>query len=265
MSTAPESNFDTAHPEPVVVVEDLRMAYERKLIQKDVSFTVNKGQVFIIMGGSGCGKSTLLKHMVGLQEPLAGSVRYGRLNFWDADAEEQDEMRKRFGVLFQSGALFSTLTLAENVMMPLALHGTQKNRAERHDRAMELLELMGLAEAADLQPSEISGGMRKRAGLARALALDPEILFLDEPSAGLDPISSRKLDDLILSLRDRTGAAIVVVTHELQSLFAIGDSGIFLDAESKRPIAYGSPKYMLENSDHPFVQAFLKREVPLES
>lgn len=248
-----------ASPEPVVVVQDLRMAFGRKLIQKDISFTVNKGQVFIILGGSGCGKSTLLRHMVGLQVPDAGDVRYGRVNFWQAEPEEQDNIRRRIGVLFQSGALFSTLSLLENVLLPLKLH-SPLSPAEQQDRARHLLEIMGLADAADQQPSEISGGMKKRAGLARALALEPEILFLDEPSAGLDPISSYKLDELILDLRDRTGAAIVVVTHELQSLFAIGDSGIFLDATSKKPIAYGSPQYMLDNNDHPFVQAFLRRQ-----
>ena len=256
------ADFDLDHPEPVVVVEDLRMAYGRKLIQKDVSFTVNKGQIFIVMGGSGCGKSTLLKHLVGLQAPEQGRVRYGRVNFWEAEPEEQDAVRERVGMLFQSGALFSTLTLAENVMLPLALHRPQMTRAQQRERAQQLLSEVGLSQAAEQLPSEISGGMKKRAGLARALALEPEILFLDEPSAGLDPISSRKLDELIMELRNRTGAAIVVVTHELQSLLTIGDSGIFLDAVGKRPIAWGAPRDMLENSDHPFVQAFLRREVP---
>ena len=252
--------------QPAIEVRDLRMAYGKKLIQEHVSFTVVKGSVFIIMGGSGCGKSTLLKHLIGLQPPAAGQVFYGDTDYWAASADEQDALRRRFGVLFQGSALFSTMTLAENVMLPLRLNGERgSSGAEHRERAEELLGLVGLAEAANLLPAEISGGMRKRAGLARALALEPEFLFLDEPSAGLDPVSSRKLDDLILELRERTGAAVLIVTHELPSLFAIGDDGIFLDAESKKPIAHGAPKQLLESCDHPFVQAFLNREVPPET
>lgn len=246
---------------PAVEVRGLRMAYGKKLIQEDVSFSVAKGSVFIIMGGSGCGKSTLLKHLIGLQPPAAGHILYGDTDYWAAEAADQDAIRRRFGVLFQGSALFSTMTLAENVILPLKLNGDRRQTAtERRERAEQLLELVGLGHAVDLLPNEISGGMKKRAGLARALALEPEFLFLDEPSAGLDPISSRKLDELILDLRDRTGAAVLVVTHELPSLFAIGDDGIFLDAVSKRPIAHGAPKTLLESCDHPFVQAFLKRE-----
>lgn len=253
----------SASEEIAVEVRDLRMAYGKKLIQEDVSFAVKKGSVFIIMGGSGCGKSTLLKHMIGLLPPAEGQVLYGDTDYWQADADAQDAIRRRFGVLFQGSALFSTLTLAENVLMPMQLNGdAKKSAAERRDRAEELLGLVGLSHAMDLLPNEISGGMKKRAALARALALDPEHLFLDEPSAGLDPISSRKLDELILDLRERTGAAVLVVTHELPSLFAIGDDGIFLDAKSKRPIARGAPKQLLETCEHPFVQAFLNRVVP---
>lgn len=246
---------------PAIEVRGLRMAYGKKLIQEEVEFTVAKGSVFIIMGGSGCGKSTLLKHLIGLQPPAAGQILYGDSDYWASEVAEQDALRRRFGVLFQGSALFSTMTLAENVMLPMKLNGDRKqSQAERRGRAEELLGLVGLSHALDLLPNEISGGMRKRAGLARALALDPEFLFLDEPSAGLDPVSSRKLDELILDLRERTGAAVLVVTHELPSLFAIGDDGIFLDAVSKRPIAHGAPKHLLESCDHPFVQAFLKRE-----
>lgn len=253
----------SASEEIAVEVRDLRMAYGKKLIQEDVSFAVKKGSVFIIMGGSGCGKSTLLKHMIGLLPPAEGQVLYGDTDYWQADADAQDAIRRRFGVLFQGSALFSTLTLAENVLMPMQLNGdAKKSAAERRDRAEELLGLVGLSHAMDLLPNEISGGMKKRAALARALALDPEHLFLDEPSAGLDPISSRKLDELILDLRERTGAAVLVVTHELPSLFAIGDDGIFLDAKSKQPIARGAPKQLLETCEHPFVQAFLNRVVP---
>lgn len=249
--------------EIAVEVRDLRMAYGKKLIQEDIHFSVAKGSVFIIMGGSGCGKSTLLKHLIGLLPPAAGQVLYGNTDYWQADVETQDAIRRRFGVLFQGSALFSTLTLAENVVMPMQLNGdVRQSAAERRERAEALLQLVGLGHAMDLLPNEISGGMKKRAALARALALHPEFLFLDEPSAGLDPISSRKLDELILDLRDRTGAAVLVVTHELPSLFAIGDDGIFLDAVSKKPIARGAPKQLLAECEHPFVQAFLNREVP---
>ncbi len=253
----------TRSQETAVEVKDLRMAYGKKLIQENIGFEVAKGSIFIIMGGSGCGKSTLLKHLIGLQAPAAGQVLYGETDYWQADVEIQDALRRRFGVLFQVSALFSTMTLMENVVMPMQLNGDEKKSdAERRERAEELLAMVGLSDAVNLLPSEISGGMKKRAALARSLALDPEFLFLDEPSAGLDPISSRKLDDLILDLRERTGATVLVVTHELPSIFAIGDDSIFLDAESRQPIARGAPKELLENCEHPFVQAFLKREVP---
>lgn len=249
--------------ETAVEIKDLRMSYGKKLIQENINFQVAKGSIFIIMGGSGCGKSTLLKHMIGLLPPADGQVLYGETDYWAAEVEKQDEIRRHFGVLFQGSALFSTLTLTENVTMPMKLNGdAKKSDAERRDRAHELLDMVSLSHAKDLLPNEISGGMKKRAALARALALDPEFLFLDEPSAGLDPISSRKLDDLILELRDRTKATVLVVTHELPSLFAIGDDGIFLDAQSKQPIARGAPKALLETCEHPFVQAFLNREVP---
>lgn len=255
-----ESTEQQATGKIAVTVKDLRMAYDGKLIQEHVSFTVNKGSIFIIMGGSGCGKSTLLRHLVGLLPPAEGQVLYGDTDYWRADVAAQDAIRQQFGMLFQGAALFSTMTIAENVMLPIKLHQPKQTAAERRERAAHLLEQVGLAEALDLLPNEISGGMKKRAGLARAMALDPALLFLDEPSAGLDPISSKKLDELILDVRERTGAAILVVTHELPSLFAIGDDGIFLDAESQQPIAHGAPKHMLENCEHPFVQAFLKRE-----
>lgn len=250
--------------QPAVEVLDLRIAYGKKLIQEAVNFSIAKGSIFIIMGGSGCGKSTLLKSMIGLLMPAAGQIRYGDTDYWQASIEAQDAIRRRFGVLFQGSALFSTMTLMENLLMPMQLNGDpKKSLAEQRDRAAELLGMVGLKQAMDLLPSEISGGMKKRAALARALALDPEFLFLDEPSAGLDPISSRKLDELILELRERTAATVVVVTHELPSLFALGDDGIFLDAQSKQPIARGAPKQLLQSCEHPFVQAFLKREVPL--
>ena len=240
-------------------VQNLRMGFERRLIQEKITFEVKRGEIFTIMGGSGTGKSTLLRHMIGLQEPQAGHVFYGGHDYWNTAPQQQDAIRRRFGVLFQGGALFSAMTLFQNVALPLQLY-TRINAVEVRALVRYKLGLVGLRGYEEFYPSEISGGMRKRAGLARALALDPEMLFLDEPSAGLDPISSRRLDDLILQLRDGTGASIVVVSHELPSLFAIGDDGIFLDGDSKRPIAHGSPKYLLQHSDHPRVQAFLRRE-----
>ncbi len=250
--------------EIAVAVQDLRMAYDGKLIQQHVSFKVNKGSIFIIMGGSGCGKSTLLRHLVGLLPPAAGRVLYGDTDYWQASTAEQDAIRRGFGMLFQGSALFSTMTIAENVMLPIKLHQPETTPAERRERAAHLLEQVGLAQALDLLPAELSGGMKKRAGLARAMALAPDLLFLDEPSAGLDPISSKKLDELILDVRDRTGATILVVTHELPSLFAIGDDGIFLDAVSLQPIAHGAPKHLLETCENRLVQAFLKRESLVE-
>jgi phospholipid/cholesterol/gamma-HCH transport system ATP-binding protein len=248
-----------AGAEWICQVEGLRMSFERRLIQTHVSFGVRRGEIFTIMGPSGCGKSTLLRHMIGLLRPKLGCIRFGDLDYWNATAEQQDAVRRRFGVLFQGSALFSAMTLSENVALPLQLY-TEANAVERRALVRYKLGLVGLRGYEEYYPSEISGGMRKRAGLARALALDPELLFLDEPSAGLDPVSSRRLDDLILQLRDGTGASFVVVSHELASLFAIGDDGIFLDADSKRPIAHGSPKDMLAHCDHPTVQAFLRRE-----
>ncbi|MDR3415207.1 MAG: ATP-binding cassette domain-containing protein [Nevskia sp.] len=240
-------------------VEGLGMSFGRRLIQEDVSFRVRRGEIFTVMGGSGSGKSTLLRHMIGLLRPCAGRIRYGGVDYWESSTEQQDALRRRFGVLFQGGALFSAMTLYENVALPLQLY-TEANPVETRALVRFKLGLVGLRGYEEFYPSEISGGMRKRAGLARALVLDPELLFLDEPSAGLDPVSSRRLDDLILQLRDGTGASIVVISHELPSLFAIGDNGIFLDGDSKRPIAHGSPKYLLEHCDHPRVQAFLRRE-----
>lgn len=245
-------------PEPHIVVHDLTMAYGTNVIQHDLTFTVNRGDIFIIMGGSGCGKSTLLRHLVGLQEPARGSVLYDGVSLWDATPEERDAMVRRYGILYQSGALWSSLTLAENVALVLE-EFTELSQARIREVVSFKLALVGLAGYEEYYPSEISGGMKKRAGLARAMALDPEILFFDEPSAGLDPISSRLLDDLILELRDSLGATIVVVTHELASIFAIGNNSVFLDAETKTMIASGDPKGLLAASGHPTVRRFLTR------
>jgi len=234
------------------------MAYGSFVLMRDLTFTVRRGSVFVIMGGSGCGKSTLLRHLIGLNEPAGGTIFYGDENFTAAPPERREAMLQRFGVLYQSGALFSSLTLAENVMLPLGEY-TDLRPAEMRDIAALKLALVGLRGFEDYYPSQISGGMQKRAGLARAIALDPDVLFFDEPSAGLDPLSSRRLDDLILELRASLGATIVVVTHELASIFTIADDSIFLDAESRTMIASGPPKELLAHSSDPRVHEFLTR------
>ena len=243
----------------LVSVRDLEMRFGDRLIQTGISFDVEPGRIFVVMGGSGCGKSTLLKHMIGLIEPAAGSVNYDDVNYWKADERGRTELREHFGVLFQGAALFSSMTLLENVCVPLERQG-KLDAAAREAKAHELLGLVDLGRFADFFPADISGGMKKRAGLARAIAGDPKLLFLDEPSAGLDPISSKKLDDLILALRDRTGAAVIMVTHELASIFAVADDSIFLDADSKHPIGHGNPNELRESNCHPTVRAFLRRE-----
>jgi phospholipid/cholesterol/gamma-HCH transport system ATP-binding protein len=243
---------------PPITVKNLTMAYGSFVLMKDINFTVNHGDIFIIMGGSGSGKSTLLRHMLGLIEPAKGEVLYGDFNFTKGEPEQREEMLRHFGVLYQGGALWSSMTLAENVGLPLG-EFTDLTGAEIREVAALKLALVGLKGFEGYYPSQISGGMQKRAGLARAIALDPEILFFDEPSAGLDPISSRLLDDLILELRDNLGATVVVVTHELASIFAIGNNSVFLDAESKTMIAHGDPKDLLAHSTDQRVRTFLTR------
>jgi phospholipid/cholesterol/gamma-HCH transport system ATP-binding protein len=241
-----------------VEVTGLTMAYGDFLIQRDLTFTVRRGDVFIIMGGSGCGKSTLLRHLVGLKAPAKGSVAYDGVDFWTSSGEERALRMRKIGILYQSGALWSSMTLAENIAIPLEAY-TGLGRREIAEIASLKLALVGLAGFEDYYPSEISGGMRKRAGLARAMAMDPDILFFDEPSAGLDPVSSKLLDDLILELRDSLGTTVVVVTHELASLFAIGNNSVFLDPETKTMIAQGDPRELLAHCPDPKVQAFLRR------
>jgi phospholipid/cholesterol/gamma-HCH transport system ATP-binding protein len=244
--------------EPHIEIQDLTMAYGSFVVQSGLTFTINKSDIFILMGDSGCGKSTLLRHMIGLKEPATGKVLYHGRSFWDASDEEQENLKRNMGVLFQSGALWSSMTLAENVGLPLGEY-TQLSPKEIRDVASMKLALVGLAGFEDFYPSEISGGMKKRAGLARAMALDPEILLFDEPSAGLDPISSRRLDELILELRDSLGSTIVVVTHELASLFAIGDNSAFLDADVRTMVAQGNPNELLKTCEIPKVREFLTR------
>jgi phospholipid/cholesterol/gamma-HCH transport system ATP-binding protein len=241
-----------------ITVRDLTMAFGDFVVMRDLSFTVKRGSIFFIMGGSGCGKSTLVRHMIGLNEPAKGEVLYDDVNFTAASPEEREQMRRRFGVLYQSGALWSSMTLAENIGLPLG-EFTGLSPAEIDEVAALKLALVGLRGFEDYFPSEISGGMQKRAGLARAIALDPDILFLDEPSAGLDPVTSRLLDELIVGLRDSLGATIVIVSHELPSILSIGDDSIFLDTETRTMGARGKPSELLEHTDNANVRRFLTR------
>ena len=241
-----------------IVVDNLTMTYGDFLIQKDLDFTVKRGDIFIIMGGSGCGKTTLLKIMIGLKSPAKGDILYDGKAFWASSEKEQKSAKRKFGTLFQSGALWSSMTLAENIGLALKQY-TDLSEPEIREVAAYKLMLVGLAGFEDYYPSEISGGMKKRAGLARAMALDPEILFFDEPSAGLDPISAKLLDDLILEIRDTLGTTVVVVTHELASIFAIGNNSVFLDPITKTQLATGNPVELRDHHDNYVVRNFLQR------
>jgi phospholipid/cholesterol/gamma-HCH transport system ATP-binding protein len=241
-----------------ISVRDLTMAYGDFVIQRQLTFDVARGDIFVIMGGSGCGKSTLLRHMLGLLTPAEGDIYYSGHSFSRASAEEQEAMRRRWGISYQTGGMFSAMTLAENVALPLQLYANY-NTAEIADIVAYKLALVGLGGYQEYYPAEISGGMLKRAALARAIALDPEILFFDEPSAGLDPISSRLLDDLIMELQQSTGATVVMVTHELASIFAIATNAVYLDAGSRTMIEYGNTAYIRDHSKQAVVRQFLTR------
>jgi len=247
-----------ATDQPHIVAKNLTMAYGDFLIQKDLNFTINRGDIFIIMGGSGCGKSTLLKIMIGLKSPATGDVFYDGEPFWASGSGQREATKRKFGTLFQSGALWSSMTLAENIGLALQQY-TGLGAAEIREVAAYKLMLVGLAGFEDYYPNEISGGMKKRAGLARAMALDPEILFFDEPSAGLDPISAKLLDDLILELRESLGTTVVIVTHELASIFAIGNNSVFLDPVTKTQLATGNPNELRDHHPNFEVRNFLER------
>jgi len=244
--------------QPVIEVRDLDLGYNDYTVMRNLSFSVNQGDIFIVMGVNGCGKSTLLKSLIGLKAPTRGEVLYYGKSFWDEDEIGQKNIMRRFGVLYQGGALWSSLTVGENVALPLQLY-TKLSYQQIQEVVALKLSLVGLDGYGDFFPSGISGGMRKRASLARAIALDPDIIFFDEPSSGLDPINARKLDDLILELRDGLGATVVVITHELASIFAVGNNSVFLDVESKTMIATGDPKVLLANSKDLKVMQFLTR------
>lgn len=242
---------------PHIEVRNLSMGYGDFVVQRGLDFTVNKGDIFVVMGGNGCGKTTLMRALVGLQPPLVGSVLYEGEDFWAAPESVRRRLKRRLGILFQGGALWSSLTLAENVALPLSEY-TELPPAQIDEIVAFKLALVGLAGFEEFYPSELSGGMKKRAGLARAMALDPDILVVDEPSSGLDPITARRLDELIVELRDSLGTTVVVVTHDLASILAIGDNSVYLDADTHTMIATGHPQAALTAGD-PKVRHFLTR------
>lgn len=242
-----------------IEVNDVTVAYGDNVVQHDINFNVAYGDIFIIMGDSGGGKSSLMRVLTGLKEPTKGKVLIKGQNFWAANLNNREKMMRQNGILYQSGALWSSMTLLENVLLPLQQFRTNLSKAQMHRIARFKLSLVNLAGFDDYYPYEISGGMRKRAGLARAMALDPEILFFDEPSAGLDPISAKNLDDLILDINAAMKTTVVVITHELSSIFAIGKNSILLDSKEKTIIAQGNPKNLLEHSNDMRVYNFLSR------
>jgi len=244
--------------EPHISIRNLTMAYGDFVVMQDLTFNINRADIFIIMGGSGCGKSTLMNILIGLKVPTKGKVLYGEVDFWGADPQTRERIIRRSGVMYQSGALWSSMTLAENVSLPLETY-TDLTATQIRKVVGLKLALVGLAGFEEFYPAEISGGMQKRAGIARAMALDPEILFFDEPSAGLDPVSARRLDDLILELNDSLGTTMVVVTHELASIFAIGSNSVFLDASKRTMTATGNPKKLLAETQDLTLRLFLTR------
>ena len=241
-----------------VTVQDLTMAYGDFVLMRDLTFTINRGDIFIIMGGSGCGKSTMMTILIGLKAPAKGKVLYGEVDFWGSDPHTRDRIIRRAGVMYQSGALWSSMTLAENIALPLETY-TDLSPGQIREVVRLKLALVGMAGFEEFYPSEISGGMQKRAGIARAMALDPEVLFFDEPSAGLDPVSARRLDDLILELRESLGTTMVIVTHELASIFAIGSNSVFLDVSKRTMTAMGNPNQLLAETRDPNLRLFLTR------
>ena len=242
-----------------IEIRDLTIAYESFVVMRDINAKIKTGEIFVVIGGSGSGKSTLLRAMIGLKEPAKGDVFYEGVPFWKSSDEERQKLLRSFGVMFQSGALWSSMTLVENLGLLLG-EFTDLPAAEIDEIARLKLALVGLKGFEDFYPAEISGGMAKRAAIARALALDPDILFFDEPSSGLDPITARNLDELILQLRDSLGTTFVVITHELPSIFAIADRCIVLSAARRTKVAEGPPEMLRTQSGDPWVRSFLNRQ-----
>ncbi len=239
----------------IIQVKDLVAGYGEDIILDRISFEVYEGEIFVILGGSGCGKSTLLKHLIGLIDPYSGQVIIDGDDITNCDSVTFQEILRKIGVLYQSGALFGSMTLAENIALPIEEYTDLSKKSV--DTLVKLkLNLVNLDGFENHLPSEISGGMKKRAGLARAMALNPKILFFDEPSAGLDPITSAELDNLILQINKSLGTTMVIVTHELRSIFAVSHRVIMLDKHTKGIIAEGNPKYLRDNSKNPFVKQF---------
>jgi phospholipid/cholesterol/gamma-HCH transport system ATP-binding protein len=249
------------HGNPILEVHGLAFGYGAERLQHDVSFNVTRGSIFAVMGASGSGKSTLLKVLIGLLRPSAGKVVFGGVNYCSLGDAGRAQIGRHFGVLFQGGALWSSMTAAENVALPLQMF-TELDQPSIDALVQLKLSLVGLDTGRNRMPSDLSGGMRQRVGLARALALDPAILFLDEPSTGLDPIAARHFDDLVKELRDGFGVTVIMVSHELPSLFGICDDGVFLDAETQTAIAHGAPQVLRDESTHPTVHAFMHRDPP---
>ena len=246
-------------PEPIIVIEDLRAEFGDNLVYKDISFQVNRGEIFVILGGSGCGKTTLLKQIVGLYPPMTGKVMVNGVDIAEQDPKLMQQVRMGTGMLFQAGALFGSMTLAENIALPLQKYTSLSK--DMIDLIVKMkLGLVNLSGYENHLPEEISGGMKKRAGLARAMSLDPAILFFDEPSAGLDPISAVELDMLIKSLNAGLGTTMVIVTHELESIFLIADRIIMLDKEAKGIIAEGDPRYLKDHATDLRVVNFFNRK-----
>lgn len=248
-----------AVPPPLIEVQDLTLAYGDTLVMQGLSFEVRAGEILVLMGGSGCGKSTLLRALIGLQPPARGHIRYGGLDLAEADEAQLQGLRRRFGVMFQAGALWSSMSVGENVMLPLREY-TALSEPEIEAVARFKLALVGLDGSFEASPAALSGGMKKRAAIARAMALDPPLLYLDEPSAGLDPLTSARLDELILNLRDHLGTTVVMVSHELDSIFAVADRALFLDAKEKTMTALDSPQALREHGPQG-VRDFLRRGV----
>jgi phospholipid/cholesterol/gamma-HCH transport system ATP-binding protein len=243
---------------PFIQVQNLSIGYGSRIVQQDLNFNVRKNDIFFIIGGSGCGKTTLLKHMIGLIAPSQGEVLYEGVNYYQASEETQLSLLQRWGITYQSGALFSSMTLAENVALPLQLY-TDLSSKQIAEIVSYKLALVGLAGYETFYPAEISGGMHKRAGLARAIALDPQLLFFDEPSAGLDPISSLRLDQLIVQVCKALNSTVIIVSHELPSILSIGTNCVFLDAQAKTMLASGDPKHLVQHSQNEKVRQFLSR------